>query len=102
MQKVSWLQGKRWNVVFFITALLVVAADQLSKLWIHSNLGIGQSPPEAGFFRLTHVHNSGAAFGLFPDQSFPLTIVAILGITLLLVKNRFAGCPVQQLVVFIV
>ena len=84
MQKASRLQGKRWNVVFFITALLVVAADQLSKLWIHSNLGIGQSLPEAGFFRLTYVRNTGAVFGIFPDQSFPLTIVAILGITLLL------------------
>jgi len=76
-------------VVFLLTALLVVAADRLSKLWIRSNLLVGQSLPEAGFLRLTHVHNTGAAFGLFQGQSFPLTIVALVGIAVLLVYALF-------------
>jgi len=83
MQKASYTQGK-WNVVFFLIALLVVAADQLSKIWIRSNLAIGQSLPETGFFRLTHIYNTGAAFGLFHGQSFSLTIVALVGIVILL------------------
>ncbi|GAJ18965.1 unnamed protein product, partial [marine sediment metagenome] len=54
MQKVKSLQGKWWNVAFFFTtALLLVAADQLSKLWIRSNLDVGESLFEVGFFRLT-------------------------------------------------
>ncbi|GAG06558.1 unnamed protein product, partial [marine sediment metagenome] len=65
MQKANYLQGKRRNVVFFLIAALVVAADQLSKIWIRSNLDVGQSLAEMGFFRLTHIHNTGAAFGLF-------------------------------------
>jgi len=85
MRKESSLQGKWWNVVFFITTLLVVAADQLSKIWIRSNLGVGQSLFELGFFRLTHVHNTGAAFGLFRGQSFALTIVALVGVAAILV-----------------
>lgn len=86
MQKASELRGEwRWNVLFFLIALLVVAADQLSKIWIRSNLLVGQSLFEAGFFRITHVHNTGAAFGLFQGQSFLLTIVALVGITVLLV-----------------
>ncbi len=89
MQKVNSLQGKWRNVVFFLTALLVVVADQLSKMWVRSNLVVGQSLPEAGFFRLTHIHNSGAAFGLFRDQSFILSIVALVGITVLLVYTLF-------------
>jgi signal peptidase II len=73
-------------VVFFLTALLVLVADQLSKLWIRSNLDIGQSLFEVGFFQITRFPpNTGAAFGLFPGQSFALTIVAIVGIALLLV-----------------
>jgi len=76
-------------VVFFLTGLLIVTADWLSKLWIRSNLFVGQSLPEAGFFRLTHVHNTGAAFGLFQGQSFPLTIVALVGIAVLLVYALF-------------
>lgn len=89
MQKANYLQGKWRNVVFFLTALLIVAADQLSKLWIRSNLLVGQSLPEAGFFRLTHVHNTGATFGFFQDQTFPLTIVALVGIAILLLYALF-------------
>ena len=89
MQKANRLQGKWWNVVFFLTALLIVVADQLSKLWIRTNLTVGQSLPEAGFPRLTHITNTGAAFGLFQGQSFPLTIVAIVSLGLLLYQNFF-------------
>ncbi len=89
MQKVNHLQGKRRNVVFLLTALLIVAADQLSKIWIRSSLAIGQSLPETGFFRLTHVRNSGAVFGLFQGQSFALTIAALVAIAVLLLYVLF-------------
>ena len=85
MQRVNSLPGS-WqrNIVFFLTALLVVVADQLSKSWIRSNLAVGESMPETGFLRLAHVQNTGAAFGLFKDQALPLTIVAFIGIAVLL------------------
>ena len=85
MQKLSNLFGF-WhrNPVSFITALVVVAADQLSKLLIRSYLGVGQSVPETGFFRLTRSHNTGVAFGLFPDLPGLWTAFAIVGICLLL------------------
>ncbi len=90
MQKAKSLQGKWRNVFFFFTtALLLVAADQLSKLWIRSNLAIGESLFEVGFFRLTHVHNSGAAFGLFQDQTFALTIVSLVAVAALLLYALF-------------
>ena len=89
MQKVNRLQDKWRNVVFLLTALLIVAADQLSKVWIRSNLAIGQSLPEAGFFQLTHVNNTGAAFGLFQGQSFALTIVASVGVAVILAYGLF-------------
>jgi len=70
---------------FLLTALLVVVADQLSKLWIRSNLLVGQSLFEVGFFQIIRLPpNTGAAFGLFQDQSFALTIVAIVGIAAIL------------------
>jgi len=84
MRRASSLPVKWQIVTFSITALLVVVADQLSKTWIRSNLAVGHSLPEVGFFRLTHVRNTGAAFGLFQGQSGPLTIVAIVGIMVLL------------------
>ena len=84
MRKANCLQAKWRNVVFFLIALLIVITDQLSKLWIRTNLAVGQSVPEAGFLRLTHISNTGAAFGLFPDQVFPLIIVSFIGTTVLL------------------
>ena len=84
MQKANSLGGKWWNAVFFLTAALVIVADQLSKLWIRSNLPVGQSLFEAGFFQITHIHNTGAAFGLFRGHSFVLTVVASVSVAVLL------------------
>lgn len=68
---------------FFLTALGVVVADQLTKLWVMSYPD-DQTIFQAGFFQIVHDHNSGAAFGLFQGQSLALTIVAFVGIALLL------------------
>jgi signal peptidase II len=84
MQREDSPQDRWRNAVFALTALLVVAADQLSKMWIRSNLATGESLPATWLFRLTRVHNTGAAFGLFPDQSFALTIVGLIGVVVLL------------------
>ncbi len=85
MQKVGYPRGKWRNAVFFLTALLVIAADQFSKIWIRSSLGMGESLPETGLFRLTHISNTGAAFGLFQGYSFPLIIVALVGVIAILI-----------------
>ena len=71
-------------MVFSLAALLVVIADQLSKLWIRSNLAVGESLLELGFFRIRHIYNTGAAFGLFQDQSFLLAIIAVIGVIAIL------------------
>ena len=89
MQKVNRLKVRWRNVVFSLTALLIVAADQLSKIWIRTNLVVGQSLPEVGFPRLTHVNNTGAAFGLFHGQTFPLTIISFIGVAVLLLYAFF-------------
>jgi signal peptidase II len=83
MLKAESPQHKWWNAVFFLTVALVLAADQLSKLWIKS-YSEGQVIFEAGIFRITHIHNTGASFGLFRGQSLALTIVAFIGIILVL------------------
>ena len=84
MQKVNRPQGRWRNVVFGCVGLLVILADQLSKVWIRTNLPRGQSLFDAGFFQVVHVHNTGAAFGIFKDHTLTLTIVAIIGIVAIL------------------
>ena len=77
-------------MVFSLVALLVVVADQLSKLWIRSNLAVEQSLFDLGFFQIIHVPpNTGAAFGLFQGQSFALIIVSLVVITALLLYAFF-------------
>jgi len=90
MQKGNYLQGKRWNVVFPLAALLVVVTDQLSKFWIRSNLVVGQSLFELGFFQIIRVPpNTGAAFGLFQGHSFALTIVSVVVVAVILCYALF-------------
>ena len=50
---------------------------------------MGESIPETGFFQLTHVRNTGGSFGLFQGHTLALTIVAIVGIALLLIYALF-------------
>ena len=86
-ERPNW--GDWRNVVFFVVALVVIAADQFTKLWVRSYVG-GQSILEVGFFRIIHAQNTGAAFGLFQDQSFILTIAALVSIVLLLLFTFFS------------
>jgi signal peptidase II len=85
MREVSSLRGKWWwNIVFSIVAVSVVVGDQMSKAWIRSNLALGESSPEGGFFFFTHIRNTGASFGLFREYSFQLTIIAFVAIGIVL------------------
>lgn len=89
MPKVDW-QGRRQSFLFLAIAFLVVVIDQLSKLWVRSNLLPGMSLPEEGFLRLTHVQNTGAVFGILTNQAFLLTIIALVAIFfILLLYYRF-------------
>ena len=75
----------RWRYpLFFLVALFIIGADQTSKAWIRASLPEGYSLFRLGFFRITHVHNTGAAFGLFPEQSLLLTIFAMIAATVVL------------------
>ena len=62
------------------TAALVLFLDQTSKRLVMAQLVEGQSwdaVPELALFRITHVTNTGAAFGLFPHLSNLFILVAL-------------------------
>jgi len=71
-----------------LTALLIVVADQLSKIWIRS-YPEQQVIVDVGLFRIIHTHNTGAAFGLFQGHSFALTIVGLVAIAVILLYTLF-------------
>ena len=71
-----------------LTALIAFAADQAAKLWVVRTLVIGESWPQGGFFHLTHVVNTGSAFGLFGGYNLMLVVASVTGIGVLLVLYR--------------
>jgi signal peptidase II len=80
----------------FLIALFVIVLDRLAKLVVERKIplhdGIQIIP---GFFRLTHLENRGAAFGLFADSPSPwkigalvlFSVIALVVVSALLWKN---------------
>ncbi len=78
------------EVVFLTTALVVIALDQVSKFFVRTNMTLGQSIPEEGFFRITYATNTGGAFGIFANQAFLISLIAIAGIVTILIYVRYS------------
>lgn len=74
------------NIYFLITAVCILTADQVTKYMIiqrvPENSSIEIIP---GFFSITHVRNTGAAFGLFQGHTEILTVISIVAIVLIIV-----------------
>jgi signal peptidase II len=71
------------NPIILIILLISFSFDQISKTLVSNFLLLGESIPDDGFFRITHIGNSGTIWGLFPEQTIALTIGSFLGIGLL-------------------
>jgi signal peptidase II len=58
-------------VVLIAFSAMIIAIDQVTKMFVHLHFQLGESVPVwPGFFNLTYVRNPGAAFG-FLAQSHP-------------------------------
>lgn len=69
----------RRALVFGATTLGVLGVDQATKALVRASMDIGDSRPLIdGILRLTHVHNKGAAFGMFQGQQWLLIAIAVL------------------------
>ena len=73
------------HATVFQLALLIFVLDQFTKYVVRESLPYRYSFPDQGFFRFTHTHNTGSAFGILQGQNFPLIFVAIIGIMVLLI-----------------
>jgi signal peptidase II len=71
----------RRDAPFFVVAGAVFLLDQLTKTIIRDWLAVGESwPSEDWLIKLTHVTNSGAAFGILQGQGLFLTVTAVIAI----------------------
>jgi signal peptidase II len=80
-------------LILFGVALLVLTLDQLTKSWVVASV------PEGGWwspvpglwrvFRIVHTTNSGAAFGIFPQQgSFFMLVAVIVVLAIVFYQHR--------------
>ena len=83
----------------FLISLLVVLLDQVAKWLVSRSVGLHDSVVVIpGLFRITHVQNPGAAFGLFSDSPsewkiailIAFSVVALAVVSMLLWKNSHA------------
>ena len=81
---------------FFLIAVIVLLLDRLAKWAVASNIRLHESVVVIpGFFQLTHVENTGAAFGLFAESSaqwkvgalVSFSVMALVVVSALLWKN---------------
>jgi signal peptidase II len=73
------------DAVFAASAAMILVLDQTTKWLASSRLDLGQPVALLGdFVRLTLVHNTGAAFGLFPGSRGPFIVVSLLAIGVVL------------------
>lgn len=81
-----------WGII-----LLLALLDQASKRLILHTIPFQESIPVIpGFFNLTHVYNTGAAFGMLHDSNLFFIIVSVIAfIVLVLMKRHFAGGLMQ-------
>lgn len=75
-----------------VLALFLVTSDQITKRYIVNTLDVYESrapiPALDNFFQFTHIHNTGAAFGMFPAAGFVFTIIAIVVAIAIVVYTR--------------
>jgi signal peptidase II len=65
--------------LFYLISLTIVILDQFTKNWISREMSRGESRQVMGdFFRLTYVHNDGAAFGLDLGGRWAFIAVTVL------------------------
>ncbi len=85
-----------------LTTLLLTVTDQASKILVHQRFALGESVPLIpGFFHLTYVRNTGAAWGMFSGFSGWLTVFSIVALVLIIVfRHRWIGDSLRHRLAF--
>jgi signal peptidase II len=73
----------------FIIAIVVIVADQTTKIMVMENLKLhDQRELVEGFFRLVHWGNTGAAWSMFRDNNLVLAGIALVALVVLFFSRK--------------
>ena len=80
------LSNLKRNLLFYLTGAIILIADQVSKYFANKTL------PENSSIKLipnllyiTHVRNSGAAFGMFQNGTTIFAVISIIAVILIII-----------------
>lgn len=86
----QWLHRISSRKTFLLLFVLVILADQVSKLWVRQALPLYASVPEEGFLRISHVINTGMVLGIEAPFAVGLLLpLGVLGMLLFLAWRYF-------------
>ena len=72
-----------------LVALCVILLDQAAKEWVRGAFALHESVPLIpGFFSLTYIRNTGAAWGMFSGQNLALSLLAFAMLVALVLFRR--------------
>lgn len=72
---------KKPFIIAVITAVGVLVIDQITKYLIVCRFTLGESISLIpGLFNITYIHNRGAAFGIFQNQTIPFVIITFIAL----------------------
>jgi signal peptidase II len=90
---------KKWLLFVFLVGA-VVALDQSTKQYVDATFSLYESRPVVpGYFNLTHVRNTGAAFGLLSRQDptfLRLFFLSVTGLAFVIVTFYYSRIPWSQ------
>ena len=76
---------------FVMVGAVVFAADQATKQTVSTLIDRGDAVSVTSFFRITHVTNTGSAFGLLQGQSGFLMLASVIGVLAVIFYYRANG-----------
>ena len=84
-------------MLYYLLAAALVVVDQLVKSLVRANIPLGEGVPFLPhILQLTYYQNTGAAFSIFEQHTWILTLISAAASVLLsppgLVRNRSADC----------
>jgi signal peptidase II len=80
------LKQFKLDILFGLCAIFAIAVDQVSKYWVVNFVPLNaQIKLIPGFLYITHIKNSGGAFGIFQNKINVFIVVSMISILLIIV-----------------
>lgn len=73
----------KYSIIFGVVTFVLIAADQILKVWVKTNMTLGETIPLLGqWFNLHFVENEGMAFGISFGQQVGKLLLSLLRVLL--------------------